>query len=186
MAIYELDGHVPELPSNGRYWIAPDANLIGRVRLGEDVSIWFGAVLRGDNELIDVGIDSNIQDGAMLHTDPGSPVVIGTGVTVGHHAILHGCAIGRNSLIGMGATILNGARIGTGCLVGANALVTEGKVFADGSLIMGSPAKAVRHLTASESDGLRASAAKYVANGRRYSVGLRHWSRAWSDRLPTG
>lgn len=173
MAIYELDGHAPELPSGGRYWVAPDAHVIGRVRLGQDASIWFGAVLRGDNELIDVGCGSNIQDGAMLHTDPGFPLVIGTGVTVGHHAILHGCHVGAGSLVGMGATILNGARIGAGCLVGANALVTEGKVFPDGSLIVGAPAKVMRELTPSVTEGLRAAATRYVANARRYGTGLK-------------
>lgn len=173
MAIYELDGHVPELPGDGQYWVASDAHVIGRVRLGQDVSIWFGAVLRGDNELIDIGNGSNVQDGAMLHTDLGFPLVIEARVTVGHHAILHGCHIGAGSLVGMGATILNGARIGAGCLVGANALVTEGKVFPDGSLIVGAPAKAVRELTTSVTESLRASAAKYVMNARRYGEGLR-------------
>ena len=177
MAIYGLNEDDPQLPANGRYWIAPNATLIGRVRLGEDVSVWFGAVLRGDNELIDIGAGSNIQDGAMLHTDPGIPLMMGTGVTVGHHAILHGCQVGDNSLIGMGATILNGARIGAGCLVGANSLVTEGKEFPAGSLILGSPAKAVRDLTVSASEGLRASATKYLANARRYSAGLRRLDR---------
>jgi carbonic anhydrase/acetyltransferase-like protein (isoleucine patch superfamily) len=173
MAIYALDGNVPELPEAGQFWIAPEAHVVGRVRLGRDVGIWFGAVLRGDNELIDIGEGSNIQDGAMLHTDGGFPLVIGAGVTVGHHAILHGCAIGAGSLVGMGATILNGARIGARCLVGANALVTEGKIFPDGWLIMGSPAKAVRELDTAAIEGLQASAANYVANWRRFSVGLR-------------
>lgn len=129
MAICELDGHAPDLPGDGRCWVAPEAHVIGRVRLAQDVGIWFGAVLRGDNELIDVGAGSNIQDGAMLHTDLGFPLAIRAGVTVGHHAILHGCHVGAGSLIGMGATILNGARIGAHCLVGANALVTEARCF---------------------------------------------------------
>ena len=173
MPAYALDGHAPELPEPGRYWIAPGAHLIGRVRIGLDVGIWFGAVLRGDNELIDVGDRSNIQEGAMLHTDVGFPLTVGADVTVGHHAILHGCSVGDGSLVGMGATLLNGARIGNGCLVGANALVTEGKVFPDFSLIVGSPAKVVRTLDAAAVEKLRGSAASYVANWRRYSAGLR-------------
>ena len=173
MAAYALDGHAPELPEPGRCWIAPSAHVIGRVRLGLDVGIWFGAVLRGDNELIDIGDRSNIQEGGMLHTDLGFPLTVGADVTVGHHAILHGCSVGDGSLVGMGATVLNGARIGEGCLVGANALVTEGKAFPDFSLIVGSPAKVVRTLDAAAVEKLRASAASYVANWRRYSAGLR-------------
>ena len=147
--------------------------MIGRVRLAPDVGIWFGAVLRGDNEPIEIGERSNIQEGAMLHTDSGFPLTIGPGVTVGHHAILHGCTVGADSLIGMGATVLNGARIGARCLVGANALVTEGKGFPDGSLIVGAPAKAVRELDAAAIEGLRESAARYVSNWRRFAAGLR-------------
>ncbi len=173
MPVYTLDGLVPELPEAGRYWIAPDAHVIGRVRLAPDVGIWFGAVLRGDNELIDIGGRSNIQEGAMLHTDVGFPLTVGVDVTVGHHAILHGCTVGDGSLIGMGATVLNGARIGGGCLVGANALVTEGRAFPDFSLIVGSPAKAVRTLDPVAIEKLRASAASYVANWRRFDAGLR-------------
>ncbi len=173
MPIYALDGRVPELPKAGRYWVAPDAHVIGRVRLALDVGIWFGAVLRGDNEPIDVGERSNIQEGAMLHTDVGFPLTVGVDVTVGHHAILHGCTVGDGSLIGMGAALLNGTRVGNGCLVGANALVTEGKVFPDFSLIVGSPAKAVRTLDPAAVENLRASAASYVANWRRFNAGLR-------------
>ena len=173
MPIYALDDHHPELPEAGQYWVAPDAHVMGRVRLAALVGIWFGAVLRGDNELIDIGKGSNIQEGAMLHTDMGFPTTVGADVTVGHHAILHGCRVGAGSLIGMGATILNGAQIGAGCLVGANALVTEGKVFADGSLIMGSPAKAVRELDGAARDKLVQSARSYVANWRRFNAGLR-------------
>jgi carbonic anhydrase/acetyltransferase-like protein (isoleucine patch superfamily) len=173
MPIYALDNHVPSLPDEGRYWVAPDAHVIGQVRLGLDVGIWFGAVLRGDNEPIEIGAGSNVQEGAMLHVDPGLPLTIGAGVTVGHHAILHGCTVGPGSLIGMGATVLNGARIGAGCLVGANALVTEGKEFPDGSLIVGSPAKVVRTLDASALEGLRQSALGYVRNWRRFAGGLR-------------
>ena len=173
MPLYALDDQTPELPDAGRYWIAPDAHVIGRVRLGPDVGVWFGAVLRGDTEWIEIGERSNIQDGVVLHTDAGFPLTIGPDVTVGHRAILHGCTVGEGSLIGMGATVLNGARIGAGCLVGANALVTEGKTFPDGSLIVGAPAKAVRALDPAASEGLRRSAARYVANWRRFEAGLR-------------
>jgi len=173
MPIYVLDGQEPSLPDPDRFWIAPDAHVIGRVRLAPDVGIWFGAVLRGDNEPIEVGERSNIQESAMLHADPGFPLIIGPDVTVGHHAILHGCTVGAGSLIGMGATVLNGARIGAGCLVGANALVTEGKEFPDNSLIVGAPAKAVRTLDAAAAERLRASALHYVANWRRFAAGLK-------------
>jgi len=172
MPIYALDGQAPILPEPGRFWVAPDAHVIGRVRLGRDVGIWFGAVLRGDNEMIDLGDRSNVQEGAMLHTDPGFPMVIGADCTLGHHAILHGCTIGANSLVGMGATILNGARIGSNCLVGANALVTERKEFPDNSLIVGSPAKVVRTLDAVAIESIRQSAEHYVANWRRFVTGL--------------
>lgn len=173
MPIYELNGERPELPDVGSFWVAPDAHVIGRVRLGEDVGIWFGAVVRADNDRITVGDRSNVQEGAMLHADEGFPLTIGADVTIGHHAIVHGCTIGANTLIGMGATILNGARIGRNCLIGANALVTEGKEFPDNSLIVGAPAKAVRTLDAAAAEGLRASAAGYVANWRRFASGLK-------------
>lgn len=170
MSCYALDGATPVIATDA--YVAPGAHVIGRVTLGDRVSIWFGAVLRGDNDPITVGADSNIQDGAMVHADPGLPTTIGRGVTVGHHAIVHGATIGDNSLIGMGATLLNGAVIGADCIVGANALVTEGKVFAAGSLIVGSPARVVRALTETEIARLRLSAATYVANARRYATGL--------------
>lgn len=170
--LYALEGVAPDLPAEGRYWIAPDAQVIGRVRLGEDASVWFGVVLRGDNEEIFVGPGSNVQDNSVIHTDPGCPVSIGANCTIGHRAILHGCVIGDNSLIGMGATILNGAVIGRNCLVGANALITEGKSFPDNSLIVGSPAKVVRELDAGAVARLAESAARYVANWRRYAKGL--------------
>ncbi len=173
MPIYELDGQAPELPGAGRFWVAPDAHVIGRVRLGADVGVWFGAVLRGDGEPLEVGERSNIQEGAMLHADPGFPLTIGPDVTVGHHAILHGCTVGAGALIGMGATVLNGARIGAGCIVGANALVTENKEFPDNSLIVGAPAKAVRTLDGAAAEKLRASALHYVANWRRFAAGLK-------------
>jgi carbonic anhydrase/acetyltransferase-like protein (isoleucine patch superfamily) len=172
MPLYALDGVFPILPEIGKFWIAPDAQIIGKVRLEADVSIWFGAVLRGDNEEIFVGAKSNVQDGSLLHTDMGYPLTIGPGCTIGHHAILHGCTIGENSLIGMGATLLNGAKIGRNCLVGANALLTEGKEFPDDSLIIGSPARAVRTLDAASAQRLRESAEHYAANGRRYAKGL--------------
>jgi carbonic anhydrase/acetyltransferase-like protein (isoleucine patch superfamily) len=173
MPIYALDSHAPDMPEGGPLWLAPDAHVIGRVRLGHDVGIWFGAVLRGDNELIDVGDRTNIQEGAMLHTDIGHPLTLGADVTVGHHAILHGCTIGAGSLIGMGATVLNGAVIGEGCLVGANALITEGKSFPPHSLIVGAPAKVMRVLDAAEVAKLLASAKGYVANAARFRAGLR-------------
>ena len=173
MPIYALDGISPELPPDGEHWIAPDAHVIGRVRLGRDVGLWFGSVLRGDNELIDIGEGSNVQEGAMLHTDPTFPLTVGPGCTIGHHAILHGCTIGAGTLVGMGATILNGARIGASCLVGANALVTERKVFPDRTLIAGSPARIVRELDDEAVAALRAGAANYVGNWRRYAAGLK-------------
>lgn len=173
MAIYELDGISPELPPGGRCFIAATAEVIGRVRIGEDVSIWPGAVLRGDNELIDIGPGSNVQDNAVCHTDIGSPLTVGPNVTVGHSAILHGCAIGAGSLIGMGAIVLNGARIGTSCLVGAGALVTGGREFPDRSLIVGAPAKVLRPLTPEELAELAESAPHYADNGRRFAVGLK-------------
>ncbi|MBF9233387.1 gamma carbonic anhydrase family protein [Microvirga alba] len=173
MPIYSLDANSPILPEPDRFWIAPDAHVIGRVRLGLDVGIWFGAVLRGDNELIDIGAGTNIQEGATLHTDEGAPLSIGAGCTIGHRAILHGCTIGENSLIGMGATVLNHARIGANCVVGANALVTEGKEFPDNSLIVGAPARAIRVLDEAAIERLRWSARHYVENWQRFAKGLK-------------
>ena len=173
MPVYSLDDVAPDLPPEGEFWIAPDAHLIGRIRLGREASVWFGCVLRGDNELIDIGERTNIQEHSLLHTDPGFPMTIGRGCTIGHHAILHGCTIGENSLVGMGATILNGARIGANCLVGANALVTEGKEFPDNSLIVGAPARAVRTLDEDSAARLRQTSNHYVANWRRFSARLK-------------
>lgn len=173
MPIYSLDDVSPIVPEPGRFWIAPDAHVIGKVRLGLDVGIWFGAVIRGDNELIDIGEGTNIQEGALLHTDEGAPLTLGAGCTVGHKAILHGCTIGENSLIGMGATVLNHARIGANCLVGANALVTEGKEFPDNSLIVGAPAKAIRVLDEAAVQRLRWSSLHYVENWKRFEKGMR-------------
>ena len=172
MPIYALGGVRPVLPAAGRFWIAPDAHVIGDVALGEDCGIWFGATLRGDNERISLGARSNIQEGCTLHTDMGFPLDVGEDCTIGHRAILHGCAIGAGSLVGMGAILLNGARIGRGCLVGAGALVTEGKTFPDRSLIVGSPAKVVRPLDEAAVQRLLGSAAHYVANWRRFASDL--------------
>jgi len=173
MPLYELDGKRPTLPDDGSHWIAPSADVIGDVHLGRETSIWFGAVIRADNTPIVVGDRSNVQDGAMLHSDPGSPLTIGAGCTIGHHAILHGCTIGNNVLVGMGATVLNHAVIGDNCLIGAGALVTEGKTFPPGSLIVGSPAKVVRALDDDAIARLGQSAAGYVANGARFRDGLK-------------
>lgn len=173
MPLYALDDRIPETPGADAFFLAPDAHVIGRVRLARDVGIWFGAVLRGDNEPIDIGERTNVQEHALLHTDPGAPLTIGADCTIGHHAILHGCTIGEGSLVGMGATVLNHARIGKGCLVGANALVTEGKEFPDHSLIVGAPAKVVRTLDEEAIAQLRDSAERYVQNWRRYAAGLR-------------
>lgn len=173
MPVYALGGLTPTLPAGALHWIAPDAHVIGQVELGENVGIWFGAVLRGDNEPIIVGAGSNIQEGVMAHTDMGFPLTIGKDCTIGHHAILHGCTIGDNTLIGMGATILNGAKIGNNCLVGASALVTEGKQFPDNSLIVGTPARAVRVLDEAAIEAIRRSAKNYVANWQRFARDLR-------------
>ncbi|WP_105415961.1 gamma carbonic anhydrase family protein [Neorhizobium sp. T25_27] len=173
MPIYALGEFEPKTPGPDRFWLAPDATIIGKVELCEDVGIWFGSVLRGDNEPIVVGKGSNIQEGVMIHTDPRYPVTIGENCTIGHHAIIHGCVIGDNSLIGMGATILNGAKIGRNSLVGANALVTEGKEFPDNSLIVGSPAKVMRVLDDEAVEKLKQSAVRYVANWKRFARDLR-------------
>jgi carbonic anhydrase/acetyltransferase-like protein (isoleucine patch superfamily) len=173
MTLYALADRRPLPPTSGRYWIAPNASVIGDVALGDDCSVWFGATLRGDNERIAVGARSNIQDGATLHTDLGFPLDIGEDCTIGHNAILHGCTIGAGSLIGMGAVVLNGAKIGRGCLVGAGALVTEGRVFPDGALIVGAPAQAKRTLDKAAIANLIRAAAGYVDNGRRFAAGLK-------------
>ena len=171
MAIYELDGVAPQVHATA--WVADSAQVIGSVTLGEDASVWFGTVVRGDTDSITIGAGSNVQDASVLHADFGQPLVIGERVTVGHQVMLHGCTIGDESLIGIGAVVLNGARIGKNCLVGAGALVTEGKEFPDGSMILGSPAKAVRQLTPEQIEGLRLSAQHYVDNARRFRAGLR-------------
>ncbi len=176
MPIYAIDEFEPQLPAEGRRFIAPDATLIGKVRLEEDASVWFGCVLRGDRDWISIGARSNVQDLTVMHTDPGSPLTVESDCTIGHGCVLHGCFIGEGSLIGMGATILNGARIGRNCLVGANALVTEGRVFPDGSLIVGAPAKAVRELDEASIARMRRGAQHYVENAQRYLRGLRKLS----------
>lgn len=171
MAIYELDGTRPQVAESA--WVAENAQVIGDVQLAPGSSVWFGATLRGDTEPIVVGEGSNIQDGSVLHTDKNLPLTIGRHVTVGHQVMLHGCTIGDESLIGIGAIVLNGAKIGKNCLVGAGALVTEGKEFADGSMIIGSPAKAMRQLTPEQIEGLRRSALHYMENAERYRQGLK-------------
>ena len=174
MALYELDGVSPELANSA--WVADSAQVIGRVALAQDVSIWFGTVVRGDTEIIRIGRGSNIQDACVLHADMGKPLTVGEDVTVGHKVMLHGCTVGDGSLIGIGAVVLNGARIGKHCIVGAGSLVTEGKEFADGSMIMGSPAKVVRELSPEQKQGLVKSAQMYVLNARRFKAGLKRIS----------
>ena len=168
--IHALDGHAPDIHPDT--WVAPGAHVIGKVVLEEGASIWFGAVLRGDNEEIRVGLGSNVQENCVLHTDMGSPLVIGANCTIGHKAMLHGCVIGDGSLIGMGATVLNGAKVGRGCLIGAGALITEGKEIPDGSLVMGAPGKVVRALDVAAQARLLKSAEGYQANMRRFRMGL--------------
>ncbi|NVO22933.1 gamma carbonic anhydrase family protein [Donghicola mangrovi] len=170
MTLYALDGIAPEIAEDT--WIAPDANLIGKIVVEEGGSVWFGCTLRGDNEEIRVGKGSNVQENCVLHTDMGYPLVIGEGCTIGHKAMLHGCTIGDNTLIGMGATILNGAKIGNNCLIGAGALVTENKVIPDGSLVMGAPGKVVREMTPEGIEGLKKSAIGYQNNMRRFREGM--------------
>jgi carbonic anhydrase/acetyltransferase-like protein (isoleucine patch superfamily) len=170
MTLYTLDGQAPEIGEDA--WVAPSADVIGRVRLGAAASVWFGAVLRGDNEWITVGPGSNLQEQTVCHTDMGFPLTIGRDCTIGHKAMLHGCTIGDESLIGMGATVLNGAVIGRNCLIGACALVTEGKEIPDGSLVMGAPGKVVRPLTEVQIEGLRRSAEGYRMNAARFAKGL--------------
>jgi carbonic anhydrase/acetyltransferase-like protein (isoleucine patch superfamily) len=171
MAVYQLDDQLPQLAQGA--WVADSAQVIGNVQLAENASVWFGAILRGDNEMLRIGRNSNVQDGSVLHADPGFPLTLGDDVTVGHQAMLHGCTIGDGSLIGIQAVVLNGAKIGRNCLVGAGALVTEGKEFPDGSLILGSPAKAVRALSPEQQARMAHSAAHYVENARRYRAGLK-------------
>lgn len=173
MPIYALDDYSPEFDDRDSNFIAADAVLIGKVRIGRNASIWFGAAARGDNEWIHIGAGTNVQEHSIMHTDPGFPLCIGRGCTIGHRALLHGCEIGDNCLIGMGAILLNGAKIGENSLVGAGSLVTEGKIFPPNSLIVGSPAKFVRELDADAISRLKASASHYSENGRRFRSGLK-------------
>jgi carbonic anhydrase/acetyltransferase-like protein (isoleucine patch superfamily) len=171
MAVYQLDDRIPQIDSTA--WVADSAQVMGGVTLEAGASIWFGATVRGDTEHITVGEGANIQDGSVLHADHGMPLKVGKHVTVGHMVMLHGCTIGDESLIGIGAVVLNGAKIGKNCLVGAGSLVTEGKEFPDGSMIMGTPAKVVRQLTPEQIEGLRQSAKHYIENAHRFKVGLK-------------
>jgi carbonic anhydrase/acetyltransferase-like protein (isoleucine patch superfamily) len=173
MPIYEIDGIGPTLPEDGSSWIAPSADVIGDARLGSNVSIWFGVVVRSDNSPITIGDRTNIQDRSVLHSDAGVPLTIGNDCTVGHGVILHGCTIGDNVLVGMGSTVLNNAVIGDNCLIGANTLVTEGKIFPAGSMIIGSPAKAVRELDEKTIEFLKRSGQGYVNNQRRFAKTLK-------------
>ncbi len=172
MSVYSLEGHAPVTPAEGEYWIAPTAVVAGHVILKKNASIWFGAVLRGDNDPIVVGEGSNVQDNSVLHTDLGAPLTIGVNVTVGHMVMMHGCTVGDNCLIGIGAIVLNGAKIGRNCLIGAGALITEGKEIPDFSVVMGAPGRVVRTLTSEQANGLAAGAIHYVENWKRFKDGL--------------
>ncbi len=171
MAVYELDGARPEIAAQG-CWVAPTAAVIGKVVMKPGSSVWFGAVIRGDNETITLEKDANVQDGAVLHTDMGYPMTLGEGVTVGHQAMLHGCTVGDYTLVGIGATILNGAKIGKNCIIGAHALITEGKEIPDGSVVMGAPGKVVKEVGEGVDELLKASADHYVENAARYAKGM--------------
>lgn len=170
MPIYSLDGVRPDIADNA--YVAPSAQIIGNVKMADHSSVWFGAVIRGDNDLIEIGARTNIQDNSVLHTDPGIPLVIGDGVIVGHRVMLHGCKIGENTLIGIGATILNGAVIGKNCIIGAHSLITEGKVIPDGSMVVGSPGRIIKSLTEQHFQMLRINSEVYVANAKRFNQNL--------------
>jgi carbonic anhydrase/acetyltransferase-like protein (isoleucine patch superfamily) len=173
MNVYDLGDVSPSLPDANEYWIAPNAVVLGRVILKKNASVWFGATLRGDNDPIEIGENSNVQDGSVLHTDTGSPLIVGSNVTIGHMVMLHGCTIGDNSLIGIGSIVLNGAKIGRNCLIGANCLITEGKEIPDNSLVMGAPGKVVREVSEDQARVLTGSALHYVGNWKRYREGLK-------------
>jgi carbonic anhydrase/acetyltransferase-like protein (isoleucine patch superfamily) len=173
MAIYELDGQAPELPADGNYYVAENATVIGRVRLAKEVTVWFGAVIRGDNDWIEIGEGSNIQDNATCHVDPGFPLRVGRNCTVGHNVILHGCTVEDDALIGMGSIIMNGAHIGRGSVVGAGAIITEGKDFPEYSLIIGAPARVVRTLEPAQVERMSIAAKSYVTKGPGYTKGLK-------------
>lgn len=170
MPIYSLDGVKPDIADNA--YVAPSAQIIGNVKMADHSSVWFGAVIRGDNDLIEIGARTNIQDNSVLHTDPGIPLIIGDGVIVGHRVMLHGCKIGENTLIGIGATILNGAVIGKNCIIGAHSLITEGKVIPDGSMVVGSPGRIIKSLTEQHFQMLRINSEVYVANAKRFNQNL--------------
>jgi carbonic anhydrase/acetyltransferase-like protein (isoleucine patch superfamily) len=171
LPIYSLDGVRPEIADNA--YVAPSAQVIGNVKMADHSSVWFGAVIRGDNDLIEIGARTNIQDNSVLHTDPGIPLTIGDGVIVGHRVMLHGCKIGENTLIGIGATILNGAKIGKNCIIGAHSLITEGKVIPDGSMVVGSPGRIIKSLTEQHFQMLRINSEVYVANAKRFNQNLK-------------
>jgi carbonic anhydrase/acetyltransferase-like protein (isoleucine patch superfamily) len=173
MAIYELDGQAPDLPESGNYFIADTATVIGKVRLLEGASVWFGAVLRGDNEWIEIGEGSNVQDNSTCHTDRGFPLTIGKNCTVGHNVILHGCTVEDGALVGMGSIVMNGARIRRDSIVGAGSVITEGKEFAERSLIIGAPARVIRTLEPAQVTAMGGAAKAYVGNGSRYKKGLK-------------
>lgn len=173
MPVYSLDGIEPNLPEKGSFWIADNAQVMGKVTLSEGVGVWFGAVLRGDNEMISIGKGTNIQENCTLHTDIGYPLDVGAGCTIGHNAILHGCQLGDNTLIGMGATVLNGAMIGKNCIIGAKTLITENKVIPDNSLVVGSPGKVIRQIDEKTEATLRKGAQHYVENAMRFLKGLK-------------
>ena len=170
MPIYSLDGVRPDIADNA--YVAPSAQIIGNVKMADHSSVWFGAVIRGDNDLIEIGARTNIQDNSVLHTDPGIPLIIGDGVIVGHRVMLHGCKVGENTLIGIGATILNGAVIGKNCIIGAHSLITEGKVIPDGSMVVGSPGRIIKSLTEQHFQMLRINSEVYVANAKRFNQNL--------------
>jgi carbonic anhydrase/acetyltransferase-like protein (isoleucine patch superfamily) len=170
LPIYSLDGVRPDIADNA--YVAPSAQIIGNVKMADHSSVWFGAVIRGDNDLIEIGARTNIQDNSVLHTDPGIPLTIGDGVIVGHRVMLHGCKIGENTLIGIGATILNGAEIGKNCIIGAHSLITEGKVIPDGSMVVGSPGRIIKSLTEQHFQMLRINSEVYVANAKRFNQNL--------------
>ncbi len=172
MTLYSLNGDAPQTPDDGDYWVAPGAHVIGKVVLGSGCSIWFGSTLRGDNEVITIGAGTNVQENTVMHTDMGYPLTIGAGCTIGHKAMLHGCILGDNTLIGMGATVLNGARIGKNCLIGAGALITEGKEIPDGALVMGAPGRVVRELDEMAIAGFRQTARHYQERMRLFREGL--------------
>lgn len=184
MAVYALDGVAPQVADSA--WIADSAQVIGQVQIDADASVWFGCVVRGDTDRIHIGAGSNIQDTAVLHCDAGVPLTVGCNVTVGHHVMLHGCTVGDGSLIGIGAVVLNGAQIGKHSLVGAGSLVTEGKVFPDGAMILGSPARVVRMLSAEQIEALRQGAQRYVENARRFKAGLRKLDGPAASGPPVG